>query len=137
MADRMIRIDNDGQRIAATNYWSTEHARRGLVYVSANAGAVRLLVPRGWPDLNDSRIALASLQIVGAQEAGVAHIVLEDGTATPAYLTIDARQCDRALPPSEVGRHVTLLVYGPDGTEGVRLLRELPGRIDLAHERPQ
>lgn len=133
----MIHIENDGPRIVSTDYWQSEHAARGLVYLSVNAGAVRLLVPHGWPDLESERVTRASVQIVGAPRVGVAHIVLEDGSSDPAFLTVDARQCDRALPASEVGRRVTLLVYGPGHADGAVLLRELPARIDIARQEPQ
>lgn len=35
-----IWIHNDGQRFAATSYFGSEHARRGLIYLSVNAGGV-------------------------------------------------------------------------------------------------
>lgn len=41
----MITIANDGQRLVETNYWTLPHAQRGLCYLTANAGALRLLVP--------------------------------------------------------------------------------------------
>ncbi len=40
-----INIVNEGQAIRQTNYWNTEHAAAGLVFLSCNAGAARLLVP--------------------------------------------------------------------------------------------
>ena len=45
MAEPLLFIDNDGPAITRTNYWSTDLARRGTFYLSANAGAFRLLVP--------------------------------------------------------------------------------------------
>lgn len=134
----MITIANDGTRIASTNYWQTEHAAKGLVYLSVNAGAVRLLVPRGWPDLDNPRVVRVTLQIIGAPAVGVAHILLEDGSHDPGYLTIDARQCDRAMPAADAGRELPLLVYGPgDDATGVRLVRKLPARIEHAAREPR
>jgi hypothetical protein len=40
-----ILIENNGQLIVGTNYWQTPHAKRGLVYLSYNAAAARLLIP--------------------------------------------------------------------------------------------
>jgi len=133
----MIHIANNGPRVVSTDYWSTEHAAQGLVYLSVNADAVRLLAPHGWPDVGDPRVTHASVQIVGAPSIGVAHVVLEDGTPSPAYLTIDVRQCDRALPAADLGRRITLLVYAPSVNNGVTLLRELPARIDVALSEPR
>jgi len=44
MTDLMI-LQNDGPSIAYTNYFDTEQAERGLLYLSWNAGQARLLVP--------------------------------------------------------------------------------------------
>jgi hypothetical protein len=41
----LLRIDNDGPRILACNFWGSEVERAGKLYVSLNAGAFRLLVP--------------------------------------------------------------------------------------------
>jgi len=41
----MIHIANDGQAVVSTSYWSTPHADAGYLYVSINAGAIRVLVP--------------------------------------------------------------------------------------------
>lgn len=133
----MIRIENDGPRVCATNYWSSEPAALGLECLSFNAGAVRLLVPHGWPDLDSPRVIRASVQLVGAQLVGVGHIVLEDGTDSPACLTLDARQIDRTPPADDLGRETALLVYGPGEGTGVALLRELPAVIERAEERPR
>lgn len=41
----LIQIQNNGPDLISTNYWHTEHAARGLFFVSINAGVFRLLVP--------------------------------------------------------------------------------------------
>ena len=41
----MITITNQGQRITSTNYWDSDNARAGYLYLSWNAGAARLMVP--------------------------------------------------------------------------------------------
>jgi hypothetical protein len=113
----MIRIDNEGQRVAATDYWSTEHAARGLAYVSINAGALRLLLPE----------QIAPQTIVAARAARYAvlsrgpwsdhggreglELMLEDGSAEPWCLHLDARQCDRRWPASDDGRALPLTLW--------------------------
>jgi hypothetical protein len=42
----MIIVENHGQLITATNYWELDLEREGKLYVSVNAGAIRVLVPR-------------------------------------------------------------------------------------------
>lgn len=41
----MVYIENDGQAIAGTDYWESEMNARGLIAISMNAGAFRILVP--------------------------------------------------------------------------------------------
>ena len=127
-----MRIANDGPRIRSTDYWRTEHAR-GYCYLSVNAGAVRLLVPP--PRQGEIVAALrtaarASIYLAGARRVALHRVtlILEDDSDAPYVLDVDAAQTDRALPPGEAGRWVTLLVYGPatDDPEGVALLATLP-----------
>jgi len=42
----LIRIDNIGALVIDTNYWRSDQAGLGVCYLSINAGAFRLLVPR-------------------------------------------------------------------------------------------
>lgn len=41
-----ITISNHGQLITATNYWTLAVEEAGKLFVSCNAGAVRILIPR-------------------------------------------------------------------------------------------
>lgn len=42
----MITVsNNDGPEIVTANYWQSEYARAGNLYISCNAGCVRVLVP--------------------------------------------------------------------------------------------
>lgn len=138
ITEALLRLDNDGPRVRATNYWATQHAARGYCYLSINDGALRLLFPpaiaRYLPDLAQARCA--AVQIIGAPRVGVIHVVWEHDTGVPPYLTLDARQCDRALPREDLGRWVTLIAYVPGdaGPESVRVLGEWPVLLREAGE---
>jgi len=41
----MLYLKNHNQEITETNYWDTDQARKGILYLSWNGGAARLLVP--------------------------------------------------------------------------------------------
>jgi hypothetical protein len=41
----VIQIENQKEKILATNYFQTEYARQGYLYISPNAGCLRILVP--------------------------------------------------------------------------------------------
>jgi hypothetical protein len=97
----MIEIVNDGASIVSTNYWATEHANRGLCYLSGNAGTWRLLVPEAaeglLPEMRTGRRAIIepSRHLPGRAW----DIVFDDGTSSPFALAVDRRQIDRAIEP--------------------------------------
>jgi hypothetical protein len=119
-----VRIDNNGAEIVSTDYWLSEHARRGLLYLSGNAGVLRLLVPQAAHTMlaemrTGKRVTIEkSISVHGHWD-----IVFEDGSSTPYAVTIDPRQIDRQLQP---GRS-RLAVW----TESGRVL-DLDCRIVLA-----
>jgi len=96
----VIQIENDGPSLVSTNYWSTPHAQRGLLYLSGNAGALRLLVPVASGDyLAEMRTGKSVTIEPSIREPQCIDIVFEDGTDTPFSVSLDRRQCDRALNP--------------------------------------
>ena len=108
----MITIANDGPDITFTNYWGSAHARAGLCYLSANAGAWRLLVPPAaatmLPEMRTGRRAIIE---PSASDPRCWDIVFDDGSAAPFCIAIDKRQLDRTL---TAGRGV-LTVWVPTG----------------------
>lgn len=96
----MITITNNGQALTGTNYWETDHAAVGMLYLSGNAGALRLLVPEAAEGLlaemrTGKRVTIeASVHLPGGQ---CVDLVFEDGTAAPFSVALDRRQIDRPL----------------------------------------
>lgn len=136
-----IRIENDGPKITATNYWQTEHAKRGYVYLSINAGCFRLLVPkgRGIP-LDDMRVADIVLVSRGPwTEAGkpdALEILFEDRSENPFCLHIVPEQCDRLPVERDRDRKGTpprwmFSVYNEDG-----FILEIPARYRIVKRIP-
>lgn len=103
----MIEIVNDGAAIKDTNYWGTEHAMRGLCYLSGNAGVWRLLVP---PEaetlLAEMRTGKKATIEPSLHLPGHWDVVFEDGTSSPFSVALDPRQIDRALEPGRCWLHV-------------------------------
>lgn len=94
----MIEVGNDGPRIAATNYWQSEPAGRGLCYLSGNAGAWRLLVPAAAENLlAEMRTGTRVTIEPSIRAAGAFDVVFEDGTDSPFSITLDKRMIDRAM----------------------------------------
>jgi len=63
----MLEIHNDEGDIVDTNYWDSEWAKRGLFYLSGNAGTFRLLVP---PNFRSS---------INRMRRGAKHVVVSAG----------------------------------------------------------
>lgn len=123
-----LTIENRGQAIVRTNYWDSEPARAGFVYLSWNAGAGRLLLPDAVKDhlreMRSARYVIVSrgpwLE-QGAREA--LELLFEDGSDEPYVVTLVAEQCDRLLPDSDQGGGFAITVW----TRGGEKLR-LPGK---------
>lgn len=118
----MIEVVNEGPAIVRTSYWRTEHAKRGLLYLSINAATLRLLVPPPVQGL------LAELPPVGTPCELVRSVLVGretyqlawlDDVDSPYVVEIDQQQCDRGWPTAEEGRVLSLVWYGRVGVWGV------------------
>lgn len=138
MNANLLRIDNEGETIAFTNYFDTPHAQAGLVFLSWNAGAARLLVPDDLapiivPDMRDVREIFISRGLFNG-ESGYAdlelsadprtphgreaiEVIFDDGTATPKATIIESVQCDRLLLESSQDRTYPFLVVTRAGEQ--------------------
>ena len=100
--------------MVATNYWESEHARRGYVYMSANAGAWRLLLPASsagqLPEMRTGKSVLIEKNTAGGKAWD---IVFADGTESPFCVILGQTQFDRAVTSGQC----RLLVYTPDGLQ--------------------
>lgn len=124
----MLTIGNKGQAIADTNYWGSEHASKGLVFLSWNAGAGRLLIPDCQkPMLREMRSAKHVIVSRGpwTEQGGreALELLFEDGSESPFCIHMLEEQCDRRLPSTEQGGGFYIAVW----TRGGMKLR-LPGK---------
>jgi hypothetical protein len=107
-----VIIDNHGQLITASNYWDTDLAREGKVFVSPNAGAIRVLLPPLLrPVINELRKAEYAILSRGpwykeGEENGI-EILWEDHTDAPHAWHLTQASC--AMLPAKP----------PDGQEWV------------------
>lgn len=126
----MLTITNDGPRIASTSYWQTEHALRGALYLSINAGAFRVLVP---PALEDQipDMATATTVVISRgpwpdqQRDDAIELLFDDGSSSPYALHLAVAQVDRLPLNADAGQAWTCTVWtaGPHGTAVERLSR--------------
>lgn len=129
----MLEIENDGQAILSTNYWSSGFAARGLAYLSWNAGAARLLIPstrRAW--LKEMRGADSVIVSVGPWPAALGkegvELLFEDHSTSPFALHLSQEQTDRVLPTSEQGVSFKVIVLSEsdDALHFPGLFRRVP-----------
>lgn len=112
----IISISNNGPDITATNYFETPHARRGLLYLSINAGALRILLPEtvATEILKEVRQTVVVVAKFGFNERigreGVA-LWFEDGSENPFVFDLSREQCDRALPDDQHGKPVIVSIW--------------------------
>jgi len=106
---KMITIENDGQDITGTNYWETEHAGRGLVYVSINAGCFRLLIPDARvSEIGEMRTAREVIVSRGPWPKMGRHdaveLMFEDDSDEPYALHLSTESFDRLPLPADRDR---------------------------------
>lgn len=119
----MFRVENNGPDIISTNYWDSEHASKGLFYLSINAGAFRLLVPDAAlhviPEMLTGREAIVSRgpwNAHGGREA--IEILFEDGTDAPYSVCLLTEQCDRLPAPRDRNKSFLLSIWTKHGKAG-------------------
>jgi hypothetical protein len=112
----MLEISNDGQRITATNYWLTDLAAAGKIFLSVNAGAVRMLLPgllRQY--LQEIRPALYAILSRGPwPKAGLAdavEILWEDESDSPFAQQFSPESFDFLPGEPEPGREWVISVW--------------------------
>lgn len=139
----MIFVQNDGQNILDTNYFASDFAKAGLMFVSINAGAFRLLLPAHRPHmahtwraiLDDARTASHVIVTRGTSGAGLLKVtalelLFEDGSDSPFVITIGRNQFDILPAVADHGRtdlSCSIWVLGADGSPCKEL--ELPARF--------
>lgn len=116
----LIQIKNSGQEIVETNYYDTPHAASGLVYLSINAGALRLLVP-------DKQAAMVAEFRTGREvivsrgpwpnqglKDGL-ELLFEDESDNPYAIHMEPRQCDRLPGNADTGKRLTFAAWTQQG----------------------
>jgi hypothetical protein len=126
-----LTIGNRGQAIVSTNYWDSDQAGAGLCFLSWNAGAARLLVPRAQEhtvvEMRTAKYVTVS-RGPWTDEGGrdALELIFNDDSDSPFFLMMDIAQSDRRLPASSHGASIVFSVW----TRGEEQMR-LPGEYRL------
>lgn len=115
-----LAIQNRGQAITDTNYWDSEYAQAGVLFLSWNAGAARLLIPDSQkPMLREMKgareviISRGPWPEMGKDEAF--ELMWEDGSDAPFAVHMGVEQTDRLLPEGDQGGGIVLAVWTRGG----------------------
>jgi hypothetical protein len=105
----LITVENDGAVILRSNYWTSDLAEAGKVFVSVNAGAIRVLLPRDrWGDLYAMRssnycvLSRGPWPAEGKPEA--IEIMWDDKSDAPYCLTLSPESFDMLPAAPAIGR---------------------------------
>ncbi len=117
----VIVIENNGPEIVTTNYWATALAKRGAFFLSANAGAFRLLVP----EIQFALIAemLTAKEVVisrgrWAEHGGIKdafEVLFEDQSEAPFSIQLTREQIDRLPLDSDQGKIFIFSIWTESG----------------------
>ena len=117
----MIQITNHGPLITATNYWGSELARAGKLFVSVNAGAIRVLLPpqlygaladmRAAPECVLSRGPWLDAEAPDNLFAEGIEIMWDDGSDSPYALHLAPASFDLLPAEPDAGREWLLTVW--------------------------
>jgi hypothetical protein len=130
MEPQALLIQNDGPKIAATNYWDLDVARQGKALVSANAGCFRLLLPPAFePALPDMRTGIEVVVSRGPwPDMGLTdafEIMFDDGSESPFCIHLVPAAFDRLPTDGNIAHEWTFAVWmrGPGGEPHLALER--------------
>lgn len=122
----IIKVENDGQRIASTNYWDTPNAKAGYAYMSINAGAYRLLIPPSQEEWVKDMVTASEVVITrgpwmaqGKRDAY--ELLFDDHSDSPFALHMVAEQWERNPSDADLGWKGIMVIYtakGPAATFG-------------------
>lgn len=132
----MFNIQNNGQEIARTNYWKSEHAARGYYFLTINAGAIRLLVPdvqiHATTEMQTAKEVIVSRGPWSAQgKTDGIELLFEDHTDTPYCIQLMTEQCDRLPGPTDINQPWVFTAWSSAGKQlerpcYVRMVKQIP-----------
>jgi hypothetical protein len=112
----LIQVSNDGPLITSTDYWTSDVASAGKVFVSVHAGAIRVLLPRDrWGDLYDMRAGKYCVLSRGPwpaeRQPEAIEIMWEDESESPYALYLTPESFDMLPGEADPGREWVCSVW--------------------------
>lgn len=111
----MIIVKNNHQDIIETNFWESDFARKGYYYVTSNAGAVRLLIPKDMGShIREMKTCCEVVVTFGFHsEYGrrMAEFMFEDRTENPFVLFVSDEQWQHLPTEKDYGRKLVFTAW--------------------------
>lgn len=99
ISSQLLQFGNNGGELVETNYFDTELARNGFLYLSWNASVARLLVPDSQffqiQEMKTGKYCVITRGLMGGRDT--LEIMFEDGSNAPFVIYIDTAQTDRLI----------------------------------------
>lgn len=129
MSPSLLTITNNGPALVETNYWQSEFALKGLLYLSFNAGAARLLVPGQLEQQYFHEIKTAKKVVIRHGKSAVGfplwEIEFDDGSDSPFVVHLSDGQADRRFVAPSGGSEALQFFVVPESRSDI----QLPGSI--------
>lgn len=111
-----ITTHNHGPLIVSSTYWGSEVERRGLIWISINAGAIRVLVPRTHRNLISeirgcTYVVCSRGPWPATGKADAMELLFDDGTQEPVSLHVGPESVDVFPGEPEPGRQWICTVW--------------------------
>ncbi len=114
----ILAVTNRGPEVLDSNFWSSAEAAAGFYYLSANAGALRLLVPESRREEVRAMVTVSEVIITrGAHRVfglPMAEIMFEDGSESPFVLYLSEGQMEGGFADAgDLPRRFLIYTSGP------------------------
>jgi hypothetical protein len=133
-----LAFANRGQDILSTNYWQSDWATSGLLFLSVNSGAFRLLIPPNARHcIPEMKRGAKHIVLSLGQKSGRMSIELlfEDKTSTPYVVYIETKACDRVFAQNDVGKEWIASVWDCENGQPHKCF-ELPAYCQVVNRLP-
>lgn len=133
----MLYIENKGQAILSTTYWDSPLAGAGMVFLSWNAGAARILIPDSQKafvrEMRSAKEVIVSRGQWNTEQGprDALELLFEDGTEAPFAIHIVAEQTDRMIPEHQQGGGFVVAAWTRGGMK-----QRWPGRYRVVESIP-
>jgi hypothetical protein len=113
----MITIGNNEKLITNTDYWNSEAAAFGYVYLSTNADAVRLLLPDlsglNIHDIKQSKLVVISVGRHTDFNAFMAEVVFNEGSKSPYVIYVALNQFEKIPTEQDYMKKMDFILVTP------------------------